>query len=78
MNSPYPLLNIKPLSLVLSLITLTGCCSAPPEPTYINVKPKVGPLSETLLHNMQPTSTVLLKKADVWLENSETLLNSVK
>lgn len=66
------------LSLIALLASsLTGCGSLKGEPTYINVKPKAEPLSETVLHAMQPNSTDLLKRADDWLLNSGQLLDSV-
>lgn len=57
--------------------SLSGCGTATPERAYINVKPKVEPLSETVLQAMQPNSIDLLKRADDWLLNSGLLLDSV-
>ncbi len=63
------------LSSVLSMIV--GCSSVPTEQRYTNVRPKAEPLSVEVLQAMQPDSTRLLKKADLWFENSGTLLDSV-
>ena len=76
---PLPkLLRITSLScLAFALITSVGCASLKPEPTYIVVKPKAEPLSETTLRAMQPDSTDSLKRASMWSENSRHLLNNV-
>lgn len=66
------------LSLLLCVPMLFAACSAvTPEPQFINVKPKAAPLSAAVSQAIQPNSTDLLKRADLWLENSEQLLNCV-
>ena len=74
---PKPMRITSLSCLVCVLITIAGCASLKPEPTYIVVKPKVAPLSKTVLQAMQPNSTELLQKADSWLQNSGQLLDSV-
>ncbi|XNM00495.1 o-spanin [Pseudomonas phage Zuri] len=71
------MLNIKPLSMAIALITISACSSQPSEPTYINVKPEVPKLNGTLLQSMQPNSTDLLKRGESWYESSGKLLDSV-
>ncbi|QXV75783.1 o-spanin [Escherichia phage AlfredRasser] len=80
-NLPFDL--IKPKSLMKSLLillltsTIVGCSSQKNEPRVINVKPQPEPLNASILQAMQPDSTQVLKKADVWLKNSRQLLDSV-
>lgn len=69
--------SIRLSCLVLLLSTQIGCSNLKGEPEYINVKPKVQPLTENVLQAMQPNSTELLKRADDWLLNSGLLLDSV-
>lgn len=65
-------------SLMLCVVTtLTACSSVPPEPQFTNVRPQVAPLSAQVSQAIQPNSTDLLKRADLWLESSEQLLNCV-
>jgi hypothetical protein len=79
LQMPLPNLprNISLSCLVFALIMSAGCASLKPEPTYIVVKPKAEPLSETTLQAMRPNSTDSLKRAYSWSENSRRLLNSV-
>ena len=63
------------LFLSLSLLTLAGCSSQNKEQCFINVKPQIAKDAQ-LLQISQADSTDLLQKASLWLENSETLLNS--
>ena len=74
---PKPMRITSLSCLVCVLITIAGCASLKPEPTYIVVKPKAEPLSETTLRAMQPDSTDSLKRASMWSENSRRLLNNV-
>ena len=69
---------MKKLSLLLLLSTLCACASRPKEPLYINIKPKLDPLSAEVSRAMQPNSTELLKRAGAWSESSRQLLDSVK
>lgn len=73
----HPLQHIKPLSMAIALITLTGCGSQKVEREFISVKPEVPSLNKNVLHGMQPNSTELLKKAEHWYVNSGKLLDSV-
>ena len=84
MKSGYSLLGCRRLRVItqasllaLAVITTAGCNSLKDEHRYINVKPKPEPLSAEILQAMQPDSTTVLKKADVWLKNSGQLLDSV-
>ena len=77
MSWQHPLLRFKPLSMAIALITLTGCSSPPPVREFISVKPEVQPLNKSVLQGMQPNSTDLLKRAELWYENSGQLLNNV-
>ena len=77
MNFPKQISTMPKLLLLLSLITLSACATSNNGQRYTNVKPKVEPLSEEILQTMQADSTPLLKKADLWYENSGKLLDSV-
>lgn len=71
---------VSPMQLTLLLLvvsTIAGCSSLKPEPRYINVKPKADPIPAEILQAIQPNSTDLLKKAEVWYENSGKLLDCV-
>ena len=66
------------LSLLVLLLSMSvGCATVPKEPRYINVKPQVAPLSASVSQAIQPNSTSLLKRAELWLKNSGELLDSV-
>ncbi|QYW01844.1 o-spanin [Stenotrophomonas phage Paxi] len=69
--------NMMSKLLPCALITLAGCNSVPNGRPYTNVKPKLEPLSVEVSQAMQANSTPLLKKADLWYENSGLLLDSV-
>jgi len=67
----------KWLLLLCVLSTISGCGALKSEPTYINVKPKLAPLSAEILQLMQPDSTEVSKKAEDWYKSSGSLLDSV-
>ena len=70
--------RLTQLSLLLcALMLLAACGAVPTEPQFINVKPKLDPLPAQVSQAIQPNSTDLLKRADLWLENSGQLLNCV-
>lgn len=71
-----PNLRLKMLWVCIVLSSLQGCSSVSKEPAVINVRPKAQTLNEQILQATQPDSTVLLKRVEEWLENSERLLNS--
>lgn len=62
---------------VLVLTLLTGCSSQKAEREFISDRPKALPVNKHVLQGMQPNSTELLKKAELWYENSGKLLDSV-
>ena len=65
------------LLLLCMLSTLAACASQKPAREFIESKPKVEPLSASVLQAMQPNSTEVLKRADQWYKNSGLLLDSV-
>ena len=71
------ILTMQMLLLMLSVTSISGCAMSNKGQQYINVKPKVEPLSEEILQTMQADSTPLLKRADLWYEHSGKLLDSV-
>ena len=77
MNFPKRILTMQMLLLLCISIMLSACATSNSGQRYTNVKPKVEPLSEEILQTMQADSTPLLKKADLWYENSGKLLDSV-
>jgi hypothetical protein len=76
-NFPKPISIMQMLSLMFVLSMLSACGAANKGPQFTNVRPKVEPLSEEISQAMQVDSTPLLKKADLWYENSGKLLDSV-
>ena len=77
MNFPKRILTMQLLLLLLSVSMISACASQNNVQRFTNVKPKVEPLSEEILQTMQADSTPLLKRADLWYENSGKLLDSV-
>ena len=67
---------IRALLLLSTASMLFGCGTVNSGQHITEPKPHPDPLSAEILQAMQPNSTNLLNRADVWLKSSDQQLNS--